>query len=172
MAVKLSLLIIAIVGFIFLPTTVFLAFGMLPTMGAFATDRSVGRNKTICVGAMNFAGCFPFLLDFWTEFGQQTVDNAFRLASDPSNILVIYLLAAGGYAIDKAVTGITASIILQKADRRLKKIKIEQGKLTKRWGEKVTGKYKLDDFGFPVHPIPEKNKKEKTESDGDVLQDG
>ncbi len=157
MALKLALLILVVVGVIFLPTTVFLAFGMMPTIAAFVTDRSVGRNKTICIGAMNFAGCFPFLLEFWTEFGQQTVENAFRMVSNVENILVIYMLAAGGYAIDKAVTGITSSLVIQRSEKRLKKIKIEQEKLVKRWGEKVTGQYRLDDYGFPIRPIPVKN---------------
>jgi len=115
MHLKLAFAIVFVVGIIFLPTTVFLLFGMMPTIAAFVSDRSVGRNKTVCVGAMNFAGCFPFLLEFWTEFGQQTVENAFRLAADLETIIVIYMLAAGGYAIDKAVTGITATLIIQKA---------------------------------------------------------
>lgn len=156
---KLTFAILVVVGIIFLPTTVFLLFGMMPTIAAFVSDRSVGRNKTICVGLMNLAGCFPFLLDFWTgsELGQNTVGNAFRLASDLETIIVIYMIAAGGYAIDKAVTGITASIIIQKAEKRVKKIDKEQERLTVRWGEKVTGLYKLDDYGFPLTPIPSKN---------------
>ena len=158
MGAKLALAILAIVGMIFLPTTVFLIFGMLPTLAVFAADRTVGRNKTICIGAMNFAGCFPFLLEFWTDFGQQTVDNALRLIGQSETIIVIYLLAAGGYAINKAVTGITVSIIIRRNETRLEKIKKEQEKLVKRWGEKVTGKYALDDYGFPVKPIPEKKK--------------
>jgi len=154
MHLKLAFAIVFVVGIIFLPTTVFLLFGMMPTIAAFVSDRSVGRNKTVCVGAMNFAGCFPFLLEFWTEFGQQTVENAFRLAADLETIIVIYMLAAGGYAIDKAVTGITATLIIQKAQKRARKIDKEQEKLIKRWGEKVTGQYQLDDYGFPIHPIP------------------
>jgi hypothetical protein len=154
-SVKLSILCICIVGYIFLPTTVFLAFGMMPTMAAFLTDRSVGRNKTVCVGLMNFAGCFPFLLKFWTEFGQQTVPNAFRLVADLETIIVVYLLAAGGYAIDIAVTGITSSIVIKRSKKKLKQARIEQEKLVKRCGEKVTGKYALDDFGFPTEEILE-----------------
>ncbi len=165
MTVKLALLLVIIVGFVFLPTTVFMLFGMLPTIAVFATDRTVGRNKTICIGAMNFSGCFPFLLEFWTEFGQQTVDNALRLIGQSETIIVIYMLAAGGYAINKAVTGITVSIIIQRNERRLKKIKSEQEKLVKRWGEKVTGQYALDDYGFPVKPIPEKKKEEDDKPD-------
>ena len=156
MAKKISFALLLFIGAIFLETTVFLAFGMMPTIVVFAVDKTVGKNKTICVGAMNFAGCFPFLLKFWTEFGQQTVENAFRLVADVQNIIVIYLLAAGGYAIDAAVTGITSSIIVQRSQSRLKSIKKEQKDLIARWGEKVTGHYDLDDYGFPKRPIPEK----------------
>jgi len=155
MKFKLAIAIIVVLGIIFLPTAVFLAFGMMPTMAAFVTDRSVGRNKTICIGVMNFAGCFPFLLDFWTRPGDQTVEGAFRLAADVETIIIVYMLAAGGYAIDKAVTGIATSMITQRNERRLKRIDKEQTNLIKRWGLKVTGKYELDDYGFPVHPIPE-----------------
>lgn len=150
---KLSMLLLTIIGFVFLPTTIFLSFGMMPTVATYAMDRSVGKNKTICIGLMNFAGCFPFLLKFWTEFSQQTVSNAFHLVADVETIIVIYLLAAGGYAIDMAVTGITASIVVQRSNSRIKKIKKEKKKLVDRWGEKVTGKYKLDDYGFPINEI-------------------
>jgi len=163
MRLKLALLILLVVAVIFLPTTIFLAFGMMPTIAAFVTDRSVGRNKSICIGAMNFAGCFPFLLKFWTEFGQQNIENAFRLAADIETIIVIYMLAAGGCAIDKAITGIASNLIIQRSETRLSKIKIEQDKLVKRWGEKVTGLYKLDDYGFPERPIPDKNPKKNDE---------
>ncbi len=163
------LLIIAVA---FKSTTVFLAFAMLPTIVALATDRTIARTKSICVGAMNFAGAFPFLLKFWSEFGAQTVEDAFSLIANPETVIIIYLLAAGGYAIDMAVTGITANYILQRSKNRLVKVKKEQENLIKRWGEKVTGMQRLDDYGFPVdengNPImtaPRKNKEETQEED-------
>jgi len=156
MKVKIALLFFCVIAYIFLPTTIILAFGMMPTIAAYSMDRSVGKNKTICVGLMNFAGCFPFLLEFWTEFGQQTVSNAFSLIADVQTVLVVYMLAAGGYAIDIAVSGIMSSFILQRSKKKLEKMQKEQKKLIDRWGEKVTGKYKLDDFGFPIRPIADK----------------
>lgn len=157
MAKKLAIGLLIIIAIIFKETAVFLSFAMMPTIAAYALDRSVGKSKTICVGTMNFAGCFPFLLDFWTTFGEQTISNAFRLVADVQNVIIIYLLAAGGYAIDMAVTGITSSIIVQRSEARIKKIKKEQDALIARWGDKVTGRYVLDDYGFPVRPIPEKS---------------
>lgn len=150
MRVKISLLMLLIIAIAFKSTTVFLAFAMLPTIVALATDRTLGKTKTICVGAMNFSGAFPFLLEFWSEFGAQTVENAFSLVANPETIIVIYLLAAGGYAIDMAVTGITATYLVQRSQNRLEKVKKEQKDLIKRWGEKVTGLQRLDDYGFPV----------------------
>jgi len=168
MAKKLALIILLVLGIVFLPTAILLLFGMMPTIAAMATNKSPGYNRTVCVGAMNFAGCFPFLLEFWTQYGQQTIGKAFELIADPSTIIVVYMLAAGGYGIDKAVTGITASIILQKSERRLKKIKEEKKKIVARWGEKVTGEYELDDYGFPINPI--KDPSADTEDD-ELLMD-
>ena len=34
-----------------------------------------------------------------------------------------------------------------------KLIKEEKKKIVARWGEKVTGEYELDDYGFPINPI-------------------
>ncbi len=74
---------------------------------------------------------------------------------------------SNGYAIDMAVTGITSSIIIQRAQRRMKRIGKEQKELVKRWGEKVTGKYKLDDYGFPVKPIPSSSRSSVDDDDDD-----
>lgn len=147
---KLLIVCLGVAAVFFLPTAILLAFGLMPTIASYAMDRTIGKNRTICVGAMNFAGCFPFLLDLWTEFGAQTVENAFHVIADAQTIIVIYLLAAGGYAIDLAVTGITTTLIIQNSESRLKAIKKQQAEMVGQWGEKVTGRYRLDDYGFPV----------------------
>lgn len=149
MTKKILILCVLIAGVMFLPTTILLTFGMLPTLVVLAIDRTIGKNRTLCVACMNFAGCFPFLLKFWTTFGEQTTENAFAVAGNAQSIMTIYLLAAGGYAIDLAVTGITASFIIQRAESRMKSIKKQQKEMAKQWGEKVTGRYKLDEHGFP-----------------------
>ncbi|PCH99204.1 MAG: hypothetical protein COB76_06165 [Alphaproteobacteria bacterium] len=147
---KFFILCILATAAIFSSTTILIVFGMMPTLACFAIDKTIGKSKTICVGFMNFAGCFPFLLDFWTKFGQQNMENALSMIADIENMLVIYVLAGGGYAIDVAVTGITATLIIQRAENRVKRIKKNQEKFEKNWGSKVTGKYILDEHGFPV----------------------
>lgn len=69
-------------------------------------------------------------------------------------MIVMYLIAAGGYAIDLAITGIMANFLIQKSQKRLKRIIKKQDELSDYWGEKVTGKYELDDYGFPIDRIP------------------
>lgn len=156
MKIKLLILCLIISGFIFLPTTILLIVCMMPTIAAFAVDKSVGKNKTICVAFMNFAGAFPFLMEFWVEFGQQNLENALILIADPQTVIISYLLAAGGYAIDVAVTGIASTIIIDRSKARLKNAQKEKKKLEERWGEEVTGRHRLDDYGFAVKPIPPK----------------
>jgi hypothetical protein len=150
MRLKILLLFLAMLCFMFASTAVILAFGMMPTIASFFTDRSVGKNRTICVGCMNFAGCFPFPLEFWTEFGHQTMRDALDLITDSHTVIIIYVLAAGGYAIDIAISGIASGIIVERSKLRLKKIKNGKDKMTERWGKKVTGEKPLDDFGFPI----------------------
>lgn len=158
MTKKISILLVLIAGLVFLPTSVLIVFGMMPTIAAYTIDRTTGRNKTICVGFMNFAGCFPFLLDFWTKFGEQTLENALSIIADVQTVITIYLLAAGGYAIHVAVTGITSSLIMQRSSSRVAAIKQEQKTLIDLWGQKVTGKYKLDQYGFPVDVVEQRTK--------------
>lgn len=158
MVKKFLILCILATAVIFLPTTTLILFAMIPTIAAFTIDKTIGKSKTICVGFMNFAGAFPFLLDFWTKFAVQNMENALTLIADVENIIVIYLLAGGGYAIDIAVTGITASLIVQRANARVKNIKAKQKALVKHWGDKVTGKYVLDEHGFPVESAEQRTK--------------
>ena len=150
---KIIIISVLALGVAFLPTTILLAFALMPTIAAFTVDKTVGRSRTLCVGFMNFAGAFPFLLEFWTEFGNRTIENAFMLIGDVQNILIIYSLAGGGYAIDIAVTGIMSSLIIQRANNRMETLDKRQKELVKLWGDKVTGKYRLDQNGFPIHDI-------------------
>lgn len=153
MTSKILLLFALVTGIIFKSTTILLALWMMPTLAAYTIDRTIGKSKTLCVGLMNFAGCFPFLLKFWTTFGEQTLENALSMAADYKIVITIYALAAGGYAIDLAVTGITASFIAQRSEARIKSIEKQQKQLIDLWGDKVTGKYQLDEQGFPVKNV-------------------
>ncbi len=133
---------------VFMPTTIMLFFGMLPTVGAALMDRSGRGIKAVTVGAMNLAGAFPFLLSLWTT--GHSSENAISLISDPRTIIVIYSAAAVGYLIDWAMGGLVATVLIQQSSSRMKEIKKRQQELVQQWGQEVTGEMPLDAYGFPV----------------------
>lgn len=132
---------------LFLPTTVFLFFALLPTMAAYFADRSRGL-KALSVGAMNLAGATPFLLHIWMT--HNTVSNALMLITDPRVMIVILLSAAVGWLIEWAMSGIIVTIMVQRSNGRLKWIDKRKNDLVDRWGREVTGELALDAYGFPV----------------------
>lgn len=132
---------------VFLPTTIFLFFAMMPTLVAGLVDRSGKGTRALTVGAMNLAGCTPFLLELWT--GGHTAENAMILISNPRTVIVIYCAAGIGYLIDWAMSGIVATVMIQRSASRLKEIKKRQAELVERWGREVTGLLPLDAYGFP-----------------------
>jgi hypothetical protein len=151
MAKKIIIITILALAVAFLPTTIILAFSMMPTIASFSVDKTVNRTRTLCIAFMNFAGAFPYILEFWTQANIQDIEAAFSIIGDTQNIIIIYLLAAGGYAIDIAVTGIMSSLMIQQASSRVKSIEKRQQEMVGQWGEKVTGRHKLDQHGFPMN---------------------
>ena len=140
-----------ILGLLFMPTAVVLVVGLLPTLVAGAATREGRAEKMMTVGAMNFAGCAPFLFDLWA--GGQSVPHAFALISDPRTIVVIYCAAGAGYIIDWAMGGVVNAVMIQRAGQRQKEIKRRQAELVQRWGPEVTGELPLDAHGFPREAV-------------------
>lgn len=132
---------------LFMPTTILILFGMLPTVVAALIDRR-GGTRAITVGSLNLAGCVPFLLDLWTK--SHTTDYAVSLITDPRTIIVMYAAAGIGYLIDWALSGMVATIMIQRATMRVKAIRARQEEMVVRWGREVTGEMPLDTEGFPL----------------------
>lgn len=144
-----------IAAVVFLPTTMVLLVGMVPTLVACLADRTAERVRGLTVGSMNMAGCAPFIVDLWTS--GHTPDRAVEIAFQPLAIIVMYAAAGLGYLIEWAMSGIVATFLNQKAVRRLSDIEAEQQKLVERWGREVTGEIPLDPYGFPLEK-PEEQK--------------
>lgn len=140
------LVIIAMASAWFLPTTILLFIGMMPTIVAGYIDRSRRKAKAITVGAMNLAGCTPFLFQLWTH--GHTYHKSLELILDPMTITVIYIAAATGYVLDWGMCGIVSSFLHQKGLVQQKHIKERQRELVDRWGKEVTGDFALDESGF------------------------
>jgi hypothetical protein len=145
---RLLVAVLGVAAVIFLPTTILLVAGMLPTIVARVIDRSPERLKAVTVGCMNFAGCFPF----WFEMVQtgHKVDNSLAILTDPLTIVVIYSCAVIGYLIEWICTIIVSGLMVQRGKARLELIKKTQEDFTTRWGPEVSGDLPLDDYGFPV----------------------
>jgi hypothetical protein len=149
------LLIAAIIaGVMFSSLSVVAAIGMVPTWVAWIVDRTEGRLRALTIGAMNFAGCVPFMMEIFMK--GNSMDLAITYILEPRTIVVIYFAAAMGYLIDWAMTGIVASFQVQRTKSRLRQIGEEQKELTTRWGAEVTGAIPLDEFGFPKTMVPDK----------------
>lgn len=151
--VRIFMVVGLIMAAVFLPTTVLLLIGMLPTFVAALVDRSRRKTRAFTVGAINLAGCTPFLLEMWME--GQTFEKAISIVLDPTAIIVMYAAAAVGYMIDWAMVGIVASVLYQRGLARQEQITKRQKELVARWGHEVTGAVPLDEKGFPIERLAE-----------------
>jgi hypothetical protein len=133
--------------FLFAPLAVILVVGMIPSIVVMIVDHKEGRMRAVTIGAINFAGCAPFMIEVFK--GGNNLETAMTYILQPRTIVVIYFAAAMGYLVDWAMTGIVSSILVQKAKSRVKEIQNDQKDLTERWGVEVTGTVPLDEFGFP-----------------------
>ncbi len=131
-----------------LPTTLLFFIGMLPTFVSRLADRSRQKSRTMTIGFMNFAACFPF----WYMLLQSghTFDKAVEVLADPLHIIIMYSGAVAGYLIDWGLSGIVATIMVQKGHKRVKDIKKIHDELIERWGPEVSGDLPLDPNGFPI----------------------
>lgn len=145
---NLLLIMMFISSIVFLATTILLFIGMLPTVVVGVLDRSKERVRALTIGFMNFAGCFPYWLDLVST--RHVPEEALKIISDPSTIVVMYTAAAIGYLIEWAMTGIVSSIMTQRGYKRLEYIEDQKEKLVERWGPEVTGEVPIDVYGFAI----------------------
>ena len=136
------------VAVVVLPTTIILTVGMLPTIVAAMAARINRRERTLTVGAMNFAGCVPFLLPLWTS--DHSVRHALNILMDLRSPIVMYCGAGIGYLIGWAMAGIVNTVMVERVAGRLKDIKNKKAKLEVRWGAEVTGDIPLNAQGFAL----------------------
>jgi hypothetical protein len=144
---------LVILGAVFMPSAVLLIIGMMPTIAATFADPKRAGTRVVTVGALNLAGCVPFLFKLWSQ-GHE-FDTALNIATDPQAIIVMYAAAGAGYMIDWSMSSVVAAILYQRGLARQESIKKRQAELVLRWGAEVTGQIPLDHQGFAVEP-PEK----------------
>jgi hypothetical protein len=121
-----------------LPTVILVSVTMLPTLGAYFSEKGNNRYAWLCVGGLNFSGLIPYLFALW--FGVHTMDEALTLISDGGVLFWTYFCAAIGWLIYKATPPLVASWMKMSSQRRLASLKAAQRKLVEEWGDDVTMK--------------------------------
>lgn len=117
------------------PTLVFLIVGMAPTLVAFIIDRSEHKYATLCVGGINSAGTFPFLLDLW--HGGHTIGLAMDSLSNVFVLGAMYAAAAFGWLLFVAVPPVVATFLTIMAQRRVALLRTRQQQIIEEWGDDV-----------------------------------
>lgn len=151
-----------VTAIVFISSTILLIWGMLPTIVIAAFARKKEKTRALTVGSLNIAGCTPFLLHLWSMGGD--VENAVMIATDPRFMIVVWGAGGLGYMVDWALSGIVATVLVERAKGRVEAIHKEQEELIKRWGPEVKGDMPLDAFGFPVENAPPQQKKKDNSS--------
>lgn len=146
--VRAILIFLLLCGLIFMSTMLLIIVGMLPTFTAVFIDRTAEKTRGLTVGALNLAGCMPFILKLWG--GGNTVDYAITIITDPRTIIVMYSAAGVGYIVDWAVSGLVATIMVQTSASKLQSMATRRAELIARWGREVTGEIATDPHGFAI----------------------
>lgn len=138
-------LLVLILAIAVLPTTLLLFVGMMPTVAAYFIDKTKQRLKTMTVGCLNFAVCFPYWLDLLST--EHTIARAWDIIS-PLSMSIMYAGAIAGYVVEWGVSLFVAVLMVQQAKAKLRSIMRQKERMVDRWGVEVTGKYRLDEQGF------------------------
>jgi len=139
LSIKGNLVLVALLllALAFLPTSMLIAVGMLPSLMALITSSKGVGARASTVTAMNLAGCVPFVFKLWSSGNDFAV--SFDIITNSRYIMIIYLAAAFGFMIDWVVTGLVSSFMYQKGMARMKAIKKRQKALIENWGPNVSG---------------------------------
>lgn len=132
---KILLAMIIVVGIIFLPTSMILFIGMMPTMSAVILGAARAKTRVSTIAALNMVGCMPFVIKLWA--GENNFEASVLILMTPLTIVIIYGAAASAYLLDWAVTGVVSAYMYQKADRRVKAIDKRLDAVSEVWGKEA-----------------------------------
>jgi hypothetical protein len=125
------------VALLLLPSTLVLLAAMVPTLVARVVDPAPGRQLTITVGSLNFAGALWFMHDLWSA--GQSFSAIVPTLSDMIGWLAALVGAGMGWAIYSLMPIVSRSIATTKSNLRLGRVRKSQEELVEEWGEPVRG---------------------------------
>ncbi len=134
----LMILMLLLIGITFLPTTIIVVFGMIPTMVVAISINDTNGYASMTVGPMNVCGLIIPVIDLW-KAGHE-ISQSFFIISQPFTWTSILVATALGWFFLYAIPPIIGGMSIVKYQMRLKDTQKEQEKLIKEWGQKVTGK--------------------------------
>lgn len=133
------------------PTMIILFFGMLPTLVAYIIDRSQEKSATFCVGAINFIGVFPYVMDLWIDVN--SIDAALNSVSDLFAMLIMYSAAAFGWLLFMSMPSVVASFVTVLQQRKVAKLRGTQKELIEEWGAEVAALVEMERTELREHHL-------------------
>lgn len=122
--------------FAFYESIVLLLIGMFPTGIALLLDRSPQKDQARAIGYLNFAGCVPWVVDFW--MGDGGFEKVFDIVGDPIVLAIMYTAAGVGWGLCFVVRPFVGTYLRMSADFRESQVRKRQEALIEVWGEEVT----------------------------------
>lgn len=123
--------------FAFYESIVLLLIGMIPTAAALLLDRSPQKDQARSVGYSNFAGCLPWMVDFWMSDGGFA--RMFEIVGDPIVLSVMYSAAAVGWGLCFVVRPFVTTYLVVASEIKESQLTKRQSELIDAWGEGVRG---------------------------------
>jgi hypothetical protein len=122
---------------VLLPSTLVLIAAMVPTLVARIVDPAPGRQLTVTVGSLNFAGALWFMHDLWSA--GQNFSAIMPTLSDMIGWLAALVGAGMGWVIYSLMPIVSRSIATTKSNLRLSRVRKAQEDLVEQWGDPVRG---------------------------------
>lgn len=131
------------------PTIVVIGVGMLPALASWITDRTDQKYGFFCIGGLNFAGTFPYLMDLWS--GNHNITGALNIITDVFALAVMYGSAMSGWIIYTVIPPVITSFMTVLTERRLSALRANQRRIVDEWGDEVTLGVRAPGSGQPSH---------------------
>ena len=118
------------------PTIIVVGIAMLPAMASWITDRTDQKYGFFCIGGLNFAGMFPYLMDLWS--GNHNITGALNIVTDVFALALMYGAAMAGWLVYTVIPPVITSFMTVLTERRLSALRANQRRIVDEWGDEVT----------------------------------